>query len=253
MKYTNCYFMLFVFIIANSIQANAQDDDYSPYDLLSSYYENDFKPFKKGNWYTGLSFSLTDKQRTNTQGLLQNVIDGDDLEYNINLKGGYYTGNYAMLGLNLDYYQTSFKGSIYREPDTIQSNSIVRGFGITPNIRSSVPLTPNERLSFYTTVGLSFGMETSNNRNIKNEDEINKRYATQYNFGIGISPGITFFAMENFAFEVQLNVLGYNLKVTETITNGTDVSRDVRQNVNFNIDILSLDLGLAYYFGGAKH
>jgi hypothetical protein len=69
---------------------------------------------------------------------------------------------------------------------------------------------------------------------------------------VGLSPGITFFAMENFAFEVQLNVLGYELNASDKTVNGTDESRVVRQNVDFNIDLLSLDLGLAYYFGGRK-
>ena len=69
---------------------------------------------------------------------------------------------------------------------------------------------------------------------------------------MGISPGITFFAMENFAFEVQLDVLGYELQVRNREINGVEQSRDVRNNVDFNINILSLKLGLAYYFGASK-
>jgi hypothetical protein len=101
-------------------------------------------------------------------------------------------------------------------------------------------------------VGVGFGMATTNNRNIKNTDEIDKSFITEYRFGIGLSPGITFFAMENFAFEVQINVLGYDVSIKETTKNGTDESRDVRQNVSFNIDILSMDLGLSYYFNRKK-
>ncbi|MBR8536083.1 hypothetical protein KDU71_10990 [Carboxylicivirga sediminis] len=58
--------------------------------------------------------------------------------------------------------------------------------------------------------------------------------------------------MENFAFEVQLNVLGYELQATEKIVNGENESRVIRQNVDFDIDILSLELGLAYYFGANR-
>jgi len=105
----------------------------------------------------------------------------------------------------------------------------------------------------FTEVGLTFGMSNSLNRSTKNLDEVDKTYGTEYNFRVGLSPGITFFVIENFAFEVQLNVLGYDLKVSEKSTNDAPKSKEIRQNVDFNINILSLQLGLAYYFGSNEH
>lgn len=229
-----------------------KDSTYTAYDLMSNYYHNSFKPFKKNNVYIGFAFSLEDKKLQNVDYLIKKVIDGEKMDYDIKLKGGFYTGNYGMVGLNVNYFQNKFVGKTFSDPDTIQSNSITRGFNITPNFRSSIPLTSTERLSFFTELGVSFGKSTTLTRDIKNIDEIDKSYATNYNFRVGISPGVTFFAMENFAFEVQLNVLGYELNVTDKTTNDIDDSRKVRQNVDFNINILSLDLGLAYYFGAKK-
>ncbi|WP_439182722.1 hypothetical protein [Carboxylicivirga taeanensis] len=247
---------LLVFISAHLLFAQqkkeAKKDTYTPYELLSSYYNTNFSPFKKKNIYVGLSFSLADKKLQNTNYLFQEVIDGQRLNYDLVAKVGYYTGNYGMAGLNVNYYQNRFEGTIFRDPDTLQSNSITRGFAIVPHFRSSVPLTPNERLSFFTDVGLSFGMAHNLKRETKNHDDVDKQFSKDYYLGIGISPGITFFAMENFAFEMQLNVLGYQLHISETRKNEGPLSREVRQNVNFNIDILSLELGLAYYFGSKK-
>ncbi|MBR8536084.1 hypothetical protein KDU71_10995 [Carboxylicivirga sediminis] len=126
------------------------DSTYSPYELMSSYYNKDFRPFKKKNIYLGFAFSIEDKKMQNTDYLIQKIIDGERLNYNILLKGGYYAGEYGMVGVNINYYQNKFVGAIFREPDTLQSNSFTRGFAITPNFRSSVPLTANERLSFFT-------------------------------------------------------------------------------------------------------
>lgn len=229
-------------------EQNQLDTVYTPYELMSSYYENNFAPFKKKNIYIGLSFSIEDKQLENADYLIQRVINGDRLDYDIVLKGGYYIGDYAMVGVNLNYYQNKFEGTIFREPDTLQSKSITRGYSFTPNIRSSVPLTENERLSFFTQLGVTFGMSTGLIRDTKNLDEVQKQFNTDYRLRVGLSPGITFFAMENFAFEVQLDLLGYDLRVTEKKVNDESPSREVRQNVDFNIDILSLQLGLAYYF-----
>lgn len=246
----------FLLLSTNKILAQKltkeKDSTYTAYDLMSNYYNKHFKPFKKNNIYIGFAFSLEDKKLQNVDYLIKKVIDGEQMDYDIHLKGGYYTGDYGMVGLNVNYYQDKFIGETFKDPDTIQSNSITRGFGITPNFRSSIPLSSNERLSFFTEVGLTFGKSTTLTRDIKNIDEIDKSYATNYNFRVGISPGITFFAMENFAFEVQLNVLGYELNVTDKATNDIEETSKVRQNVDFNINILSLDLGLSYYFGAKK-
>jgi len=99
---------------------------------------------------------------------------------------------------------------------------------------------------------LTFGFGNSLRRTTKNLDEVDKTYSSDFNFRVGISPGITFFAMESFAFEIQLNVLGYELQVDDQSVNEGEESREIRQNVDFNIDILSLQLGLAYYFGSKK-
>ena len=224
----------------------------SPYELMSSYYSNDFTPFQKRNFYTGLSFSLTDKSLTNVDQVIQKVIEGDNHGFNITLKGGYFTGNYGMVGINFDFMEEKFDGILLKSSDTIQSKSITRAYSLAPYVRSSVPLTENERLSFFTEVGLLFGVSNGLTRNTKDEDEIEKVYDDNFNFRLGISPGITFFAMENFAFEVQLDVLGYELNVKNREINGVEQSQEVRHNVDFNIDILSLKLGLAYYFGRTK-
>ena len=246
-------FSLWVFLVIASHGLYAQQENKqegrTPYELMSSYYNQDFKPFEKRNYYLGLTFNLEDKKQVNTTNLFGTVIEGNRLGYNISLKTGYYTGDYGMLGANINYHESKFVGDVFRSPDTLQSNSITRGFSITPNIRSSVPLTENERLSFFTAVGLTFGVSNSLSRDIKDLDEINKLYATDYNFRLGISPGITFFAIESFAFEVQLNVLGYELNVSQQSENDGAESREVTQNVDFTINILSLELGLSYYFG----
>ena len=89
-------------------------------------------------------------------------------------------------------------------------------------------------------------------RNTKNLDEIEKIYSDEFNLRLGISPGITFFVIENFAFEVQLDVLGYELNVKNRKINDIEESRIVTNNVDFNINILTMKLGLAYYFGAGK-
>ena len=95
-----------------------------------------------------------------------------------------------------------------------------------------------------------FGLGGGNGllRETRNLDEIRKVSTEQFRFTLGLTPGITFFAVENFAFEVGINVLGYELRRIETITDEVETSVDTRHNVNLKLNLLSLNIGLAYYF-----
>lgn len=243
---------MFCFILVTQAQEEEkikkQDSKLSPYELLTSYYSNDFNPFKKGTIYTGISMSLEDRSQENTENIFEKVIEGNRMNFNILLKGGYYVNDYAMVGLNINIFENKFEGTLFKDPDTVESSSIKRGFSITPNYRTSIPLSKNERLSFFTIAGLTFGKNSTLKRETKNLDEIEKSFSDNYNFRVGISPGATFFAMENFALEVQLDVIGYELNLVNKTKNGTDKSRDVRHNVDFKLDILSVKIGVAYYF-----
>lgn len=245
-----CFLSVLWFTQTNSwAQEDTLKVSYTPYELLSSYYEHDFEPFKKRNIYAGLRFNLSDRQEENTDYLIQNVIDGSRNDFNLTFKGGYYTGDYAMVGISLDLYQNKFIGNIYKEPDTLASNLITKGFAITPNFRSTVPLTQNGRLSFFTELGVTFGSSSSLVRRTSNIDVVNKQYSKDFDFKIGLSPGVTFFVMEAFAFEAQLDVFGYALNVSKKSVNSGEPSRKVNQTVDFNINLLSMNIGLAYYLG----
>jgi hypothetical protein len=247
--------VLFVILIVGN-NASAQKADttqvtkpvVSPYDLMSKYYNDNFHPFLKGAGYFGLAFSLQDQSLENTQRLLDKVVDGDKFEYNIELKGGYFIGNYVMAGVNFQYSYDKFIGTVVKEGDTIQSNSLSRKFVAMPVLKTYFPVTSSERLSFFTEIGLGFGGGNTLKRDIKNEDEITKTYASDFIFSMGLTPGITFFAMENFAFEVGINVIGYTLRRTTSTVNNIEQANEIRHNVNLNINLLSLKLGLAYYF-----
>lgn len=242
--------LIFGLLISSLSIAQEKSD---PYELMSKYYEEDFNPFAKGNWYVGFAFSLQDQKLQNQQRLFDKVLEGQDLNYDLTFKGGYLLKDYFMVGGNFIYSRDKFTGTTVQESDTIQKENIKSIGTIAPTIKTYFPLTKNKRLSFFNEIGLGFGFGNSVTRDTKNQDEINKTYTDEFTFTAGISPGITFFAIENFAFEVQLNnLIGYELQVSDKITNDSEESKVTTNNVNFNIDLLSLNLGLAYYFGAKK-
>lgn len=220
---------------------------FAPYYLLTSYYDTDFNPFKKGTVYIGASLSLEDRSQENTENIFEKIVEGNRVNFNVLVKSGYYINDYAMVGLNVSVFENKFEGTLLKDSEEVESKSIKRGFSLTPNYRTSVPLTKANRISFYTTAGLTFGKSSTLKRDIKNQDEIQKSFADNYNFRIGISPGATFFVMEKFALELQLDVIGYELNIENKTKNNAIKSKDIRHNVDFKLDVFTVKVGLTYY------
>jgi hypothetical protein len=256
MKNIICIFWILFGIFPAGTQAqeeNNKNKDKDPYELMSKYYQENFNPFSKGNWYLGFAFSLKDQKLENQARLFDKVLNGNDLSYDLTFKGGYFLSNYIMIGGNFIYSRDKFTGTTLQDGDTLQRNSIKSIGTIAPTFKTYFPLTKNHRLSFFNEIGFGFGFGNTLTRSIKNEDEIDKIYTEEFTFNAGISPGITFFAIENFSFEIQLNnLIGYELQVSKKNTNDSEESKVTTHNVNFNIDLLSLNLGLAYYFSAKK-
>ena len=245
--------LLLILTSLAGIAQDANDSTNDPYELMSSYYEEDFNPFSKRNWYVGFGFSLKDQKLQNQNRLFDKVLDGQDLDYDLTFKGGYFLSNFTMVGGNFIYNRDKFVGTVVQDSDTISRERITSIGTIAPTIKTYFPLTKNKRLSFFNELGVGFGFGNTLTRDTKNIDEISKTYTDEFSFTVGLSPGITFFAIENFAFEVQLNnLIGYELQVSNKTSDAAEESKVTTHNVNFNIDLLSLNLGLAYYFGSKK-
>lgn len=251
-----CLLSLFSCLTTLAQTVETPKKKYTPYELMSSYYDEAFQPFSKHNVFVGFAFSLEDKRLVNSDYLFNHVIDGDRLNYSIEVKSGYFTGDYGMIGLTFEYLRTQFDGSllssdgiVFSASDTVQSTSRTNGYAFSPYFRSAIPVSANNRLSFFTEFSTTFGTSTTESSNSNDKTQLEKTNTNNFNFKIGLSPGLTFFALENFALEAQLDLLGYSLDVNRTSINDGPESKKVRQNVNFNINVLSLNLGLAYYFG----
>ena len=98
-------------------------------------------------------------------------------------------------------------------------------------------------------MNLEFGFTNTELTKDENNSEVEKVNTESFIFGVGFSPGITFYAIESFAFEVQLDILGYRFeKSISKDQDGNETSYQTH-NVNFTLNLLSLNFGLAYYFG----
>ncbi len=245
---------IFSFIVLCIIPPGYSQTDtvqYSAYDLLSGYYNEGFKPFQKKNFYVGLAFTVQNSELNNTQRLFNRIQDGSESNFSIKLGGGYFLWDHVMAEFGIQYNRDKFEGSLFNQDgDSLYRNEVTNMAIYSPGIRTYFPLSRNERFSLFNALSMGFGFGQSLARDQFSVDRIEKVYSKEFEFSLGISPGITFFAIENFAFEIQLqNLIGYKYRQWKSTINNTEESTRTTHNVNFNINLLSLQLGLSYYFG----
>lgn len=247
-SFISCTLMLILCAIPSFSQ---KKDKMSPAELMFEYYDEEFEPYQKGKWFTALSFSLEDVNLKSDNKYIgfDRIIEGSEFNYEINIKGGYSIGNYSFAGLGITHGRDKSEGRGTILLDTIQSESVTNRNVISPFIRTYYPLSKNKRLSFFNEIKMDFGFENTEIKRFENSEQTEFEKENGFVFGIGISPGVTFFAIQSFAFEIQLDVLGYEYERNRTTDNeGNEFTSD-SHNVNFKLDLLSLNFGLAYYFG----
>jgi len=231
--------------------SNTTEDDK---DFIGSYYDEQFRPFKKGNGYVGLAFSVFDEKSNNSKDILSfdRQINSKTLDFSVKFKGGYFfsKNHMAGLGYSIDRDKSTIEATFLL--DTVMIESVDRIHSFTPFVRSYFPLTKNKRLSLFNELKMNFGFGNGESEWYENGEKTSFDTSDTFIFGIGLSPGITFFALENFCFEIQLDVLGYNYERVITTDEAGEEITTVSNNVDFTLNLLTLDFGLAYYFGTKK-
>lgn len=223
-------------------------------DFVASYYNEQFNPFKKGNGFVGLAFSVFDEKTDNSKDILNNdrQISSKTLNFSVKFKGGYFFSKNHMAGLGYNIERDKSTTQATFLSDTILIESVDRIHSFTPFMRSYFPLTKNKRLSLFNELKMNFGKGKGDSEWYDNGELTTFDTSDSFIFGLGISPGVTFFALENFCFEIQLDVLGYKYERVTTTDDTGEETTTVSNNVDFTLNLLTLNFGLAYYFGTKK-
>ena len=213
--------------------------------LTYSHYKKDFSPFDEGSWFTGLSFTLGKKDPQHVSRLLDQVEANHGLSYHLQVSGGHFLTDYFMIGIGFGFNESKYTGSlINRDSETINVQAISQNFNASPFSRVFMPLTENERLSFYNDFGLTFGYGRSV---IHDMEKMDKKFSDQFSIGLGLSPGFTFFVMEKLALDAGVNLIGFRVIIDNSTDNKAE-NRVFEQDDNFKIDFLSPKIGISYFF-----
>jgi hypothetical protein len=87
-------------------------------------------------------------------------------------------------------------------------------------------------------------------RQVDDPVDINRTVSDTYQLKLGIQPGIAAFITDLVSFEVGTSILGLSSEYTTTTFNGDEDNQGTKfsNDVSFEIDLLSLFLGITFYF-----
>ena len=76
-------------LISLSFVSAQEKEKLSPVELMFEYYNDEFKPFNKGKWFTALTFNIEDENLQSGNKLIgfDKIIEGQSFNYEVKLKG----------------------------------------------------------------------------------------------------------------------------------------------------------------------
>lgn len=202
----------------------------------------------KGRFYTNLAFSLDQRNAENEDQLLRQVIDQDKLNFRITSATGYALKDNFTIGLGLSYGRQQQDITFINDDDQEQTNrSLGHDVSFVPNIRQYVPVNKSFQIFVQADFRFSIGEELTR-KFLPNE--IEKVESNFLETRLGVTPGAVLFFNRNWAFETSVGLVGLSSKWSEETVNNDEANkaRITENNIDLKLNLLSLNLGVAYYF-----
>jgi hypothetical protein len=203
----------------------------------------------KGRYFTTLTFSLNQRQAENEDQLLRFVIDQDRLNYRIVGSGGYAIKDNLTVGLGVGYGRQREEITFEDENgEEVTTKRLQQGLSVVPTFRNYVSLGEGKlQILVQTELGFTFGESLQRNFSANEVDKIEGNF---FEGRLGVSPGVVLFFDRHWAFETTVGLAGLSVRVEEEVTNDMedDKQRVVQSGIDLQLNLLQLNLGVAYYF-----
>ena len=202
----------------------------------------------KTNVFASTTFSVKHTESENVTRIFQQVDDSYRLDWAVTVGSGYFIKDNFAVGGYFRYADKLNKIEYTNDAGPVLDESVDRSYSIAPFIRNYLRLGKGTFYLFNeTNLEFTYG---SGVQQVNTLEDIERNTSDFYALKLGIQPGITAFITDVVAVEVGTSVLGLSSEYTRTTTNGIEEDEGYTwsNEVSFEIDLLSLFLGLTFYF-----
>lgn len=207
----------------------------------------------KGAWVTGVSVSYSQSDQDHYQFLVFENIDGDTYSFKVSptlmfcfkdnlTAGGRFSYNRQRTRLNsadivLDS-ETSYNiDNLY---------SISHNYYGTALFRMYMSLGRSTRFGLFNEVQMQMGGGQSKLCNGSGTD-LTGTYERNFQFNVGLAPGLSVFLNNYSAIEVNVGVLGFNYNHTTSVTDQIYIANRHTKQANFKVNLFSITFGVMFY------
>lgn len=207
----------------------------------------------KGQWVTGLSVSYTQSSENDYQFLILENLSGDTYSFKVSPMVCYIFADNMGAGGKFGYSRSRTRldsGSIvlgednsYDAENLYSISHNYYGMGI---FRNYLSLGNSKRFGFFSELQLQLGGGQSKISKGSGTD-FTGAYERNFQFQVGLAPGLCVFLNNYSAIEVNVGVLGFSYTHTRQISDRIYVSNRKSQMANFRVNLFSITFGAAFY------
>ena len=207
----------------------------------------------KGAWVAGVSVSYFQSDQDNYQFLIFEKINGDSYTFKVSPTVMFCFKDNLTAGGRFSYSRQRTRLNtadivLDSETDYDMSNlySISHSYLGTALFRNYISLGRSTRFGLFTEVQLQMGGGQSKLCNGAGND-LTGTYERNFQFNVGVAPGLSVFLNNYSAIEVNVGVLGFNYNHTRSVTDQIYIANRHTQQANFKINLFSITFGVMFY------
>lgn len=218
------------------------------------------KRLTKGTWLLGGTLSAKSNSLSDIDLLVVDVENFDQRAFNIRLEGSYFFKENVSVGLGLQFGEdkADLVANLLNNSYKRDIRNFSRSYGFLGFIKNHIPVSSNNVFYVTNQTELFYGYKSGPSETFIS-DILERQYAEKHSMGISIRPGILVFLTDDFAFDLNMGILGFShsqenvaYKYPEnnppSESNRKEDSKNRSTDLNLKFDLLKIGFGFSYYF-----
>lgn len=218
------------------------------------------KRLVKGTWLLGGTLSAKSNSLSDIDLLVVDVEKFDQRAFNLRLEGSYFFKENISVGLGLQFGEdkADLVADLLNNSYKRDIRNFSRTYGVLGFIKNHIPVSSSNVFYVTNQTELFYGYKSGPSETYIS-DILERKYADKHSMGVSIRPGILVFLTDNFAFDLNMGILGFSHSVENvdyqyppnnlpTENDRKEESKNKSTNLNLKFDLLKIGFGFSYYF-----
>ena len=249
----------FVVILSFGQNETGSIKEMKDHSVVSSKYTAG-KQLTKGVWSLGGTLSAKSNSLSDIDLLIADVEKFDQRAFQLRLEGSYFIKENLSVGAGIHFGEdkTDLAVNLLNNSYKRELHNFSRSFGALGFIKNHISVMSNNVVFITNQTELFYGYGSGPSETYVS-GILQRKYSEKHSMGLSIRPGILIFFTHNFAFDINMGVLGFSHTVEDVSytyppnnppseSNRKENSRNKSTDLNLKFDLLKVGFGFSYYF-----